>query len=196
MKYLYILKMNFFLKLLIIISITFIFFSCSNVSKIDENRQWQNISDIRDKMDQLRVGDIIIEEKKMTKFGSQLGHAAIVVKKGFIGDYTGTNSGYFEEDAYSWLYEDRKAMVLRYKGFDEKFKEAFEKNIKKYADRKFGPLGGRYSDTHFYCSKYVWYMFFITAKDLGYKLDLDTNDGFLVYPYDFIESEDLDQIIF
>jgi len=39
MKYLYILKMNFFLKLLIIISITFIFFSCSNVSKIDENRQ-------------------------------------------------------------------------------------------------------------------------------------------------------------
>jgi uncharacterized protein YycO len=196
MKYLYILKINFILKLFIIITINFIFFSCTNVTNINEKREWQDISTLRDKRDKFEIGDIIIEEKVLTKLGSELGHSAIIVKKDFVGDYTKTNSGYFEEWTYSWLYEDRKAMVLRYKKFDKKFQKVFEKNIKKYATKEYGAISGKDSDTSFYCSKYVWFIFFITAKELGYELDLDSDGGYLVLPYDFIESEDLVQIIF
>ena len=40
----------------------------------------------------------------------------------------------------------------------------------------------------FYCSQYVWYIYYITAQEMGFELDLDSDGGSFVLPYDFINS--------
>lgn len=170
----------------------FAFTSCAS---IPVEREWQDIRRVRYRIERLEVGDIIIKNKVAKDPLGWYGHGAMVVKEGVIGDYPKLGVGYYEIDAYSWLYEDRKVMVLRYKYFDEKFKKLFVQNLKKYTDKGYF-ISGRENINSFYCSKYVWYIYYITAKELGYELDLDSDGGFMVFPYDFIASKELDQIIF
>jgi len=181
-----------FSKLILVMGLIIIFTSCANVPK---ERVWQESVVVRNKNMKLQVGDIIVKEKQIKNPLRWYGHSAMVVKTDTIGDYPRMGAGYYEIDTYSWLYEDRKVMVLRYKNFDEKFKEAFLKNAKKYHDKGYF-ISSKNSTTTFYCSKYVWYIYKITAEELGYDLDLDSDGGFIVFPYDFIGSKDLDQIVF
>ena len=192
MEYLYILKKNKFIKVFILFCFLFVFTSCV---KIPVEREWQDIKRVRYRTEKLKVGDIIVKNKIAKDPLGWYGHAAMVVKKDIMGDYPQLGMGYYEIDTYSWLYEDRKVMVLRYKHFDEKFKNLFVKNLKKYTNKGYF-ISGRKDTDSFYCSKYVWYIYYITAKELGYDLDLDSDDGFMVFPYDFIGSKELEQIIF
>jgi uncharacterized protein YycO len=41
----------------------------------------------------------------------------------------------------------------------------------------------------FYCSQYLWYLYWKTAKDLGYDLDIDADGGYFVAPYDLLNSK-------
>ncbi len=192
MEHLYILNKKLYKKLILLIGIILFFTSCANVPK---EREWQPIKYVRDRNNELQVGDIIIKNKILTEPLSWYGHAAMVVDEDIIGDYPKVGVGYYEIDTYSWLYEDRNVMVLRYKNFDEKFKEVFIKNLRKYIDKGYF-ISSKRSTGSFYCSKYIWYIYIITAEELGYTLDLDSDGGFIIFPYDFIGSEDLDQIIF
>ena len=188
----YILKKDKFIKIFILFCFLFIFTFCA---KIPVKRKWQDVKRVRCDRKKLEIGDIIIKDKMMEDPLGWYGHVAMVVKEDTIGDYPKLGVGYYEIDTYSWLYEDRRIMVLRYKHFDEKFKKIFDKNLKKHTDKGYF-ISGKEDTDSFYCSKYVWYIYYITAKELGYELDLDNDGGFMVFPYDFIESEELDQIIF
>ena len=192
MEHLYILRKNRLIKKLILSCFLFIFISCT---RIPVKREWQDIQKVRNRTEKLNVGDIIIKNKVVKDPLGWYGHAAMVVQKDTMGDYPQLGVGYYEIDTYSWLYEDRKVMVLRYKYFNEKFKKLFMENLKKYTDKGYF-ISGRKDTDSFYCSKYVWYIYYITAKELGYDLDLDSDGGFMVFPYDFIESEELEQVIF
>lgn len=192
MEHLYILKRNNFIRIPLLFCFLFIFTSCAN---IPVEREWQDIKKVRFRSENLKVGDIIVKSKVAKDPLGWYGHAAMVVKKDTIGDYPKLGVGYYEVDTYSWLYEDREVMVLRYKHFDKKFKELFMKNLKIYNDKGYF-LSGKENTNSFYCSKYVWYIYYITAKGLGYELDLDSDKGFMIFPYDLIGSEELDQIKF
>ena len=192
MEHSYILNKNKFIKIFILSSFLFIFVSCTN---IPINRKWQDIRTVRSNRKELRVGDIIIKNKLVKNPMGWYGHSAMVVKPDIMGDYPELGVGYYEIDTYSWLYEDRKVMVLRYKNFDEKFKKVFVENLKKYTDKGYF-IRGKKNPNSFYCSKYIWYIYYITAKELGYELDLDSDGGFMVFPYDLIGSKDLEHIIF
>jgi uncharacterized protein YycO len=150
---------------------------------------------VRSNRKELRVGDIIIKNKLVKNPMGWYGHSAIVVKPDIMGDYPELGVGYYEIDTYSWLYEDRKVMVLRYKNFDEKFKNLFVENLTKHTDKGYF-ISNKTNTNSFYCSKYIWYIYYITAKELGYELDLDSDGGFMVFPYDLIKSKKLEQIIF
>jgi len=192
MEHSYILTKNKFSKIFILFCFLFIFTSCA---RIPVEREWQDIKKVRNRVTKLEVGDIIVKNKVIKDPLGWYGHSAMVVKNNTIGDYPKLGAGYYEIDTYSWLYEDREVMVLRYKHFDEKFKKLFVENLKKYTDKIYF-LSGKENNNSFYCSKYVWYIYYITAKELGYDLDLDSNKGPMVFPYDFIDSKELDQIIF
>ena len=189
---LYISKNKNLLKIIIFLVFLSVFTSCAN---IPPEKTWQDIKVVRDGRRKLEIGDIIIKDKIAKDPLSWYGHVAMVVKKDTIGDYPKLGVGYYEIDTYSWLYEDRSVMVLRYKKFNEKFKKVFEKNLKKHTDKGYF-ISGKKNTNSFYCSKYVWYIYHITAKELGYDLNLDSDGGFMIFPYDLIGVKELEQIKF
>lgn len=193
MEHSYTLRKSSFIDIFILFCLLLVFTSCT--SSIPVERKWQDIKSVRYRTEELEVGDIIVKSKMAKNPLGWYGHVAMVVKEDTIGDYPKLGVGYYEVDTYSWLYEDREVMVLRYKHFDEKFKKLFIEKLKKYTDKGYF-ISGRKNTNSFYCSKYVWYIYYITAKELGYDLDLDSDGGFMVFPYDFIASKELDQIIF
>ena len=95
-----------------------------------------------------------------------------------------------------WLAEERNIMVLRYKGFDKDFEDAFLKNMDELKWKKYLVSLNKKNEEHLYCSQFVWYSFYRTAQELGGKLDLDSDRGLLVLPYDFIYSDELVEVNF
>jgi len=184
MGHLYILKLSVF----IVIGLFFI-----GCTALPENRQWGSAEELRMNLTTLQTGDILVKNRKWDPL-SWYGHAAIMVDEKNIGDYPKIGVGYYEIDSYSWLYERRDVIILRYKNFDERFKKKLLENIEIYKDRGYWIGLNKRSDKRFYCSQFVWYIYWRTAKDLGYDLDLDSNGGIIVGPYDFLGSGELEQV--
>lgn len=180
------------LKIKIII---FFMIAVTGCSALPEGRKWEHSSFVMYQTNKLRTGDIIVKNKKWDPL-SWYGHAAVMIDDVNIGDYPKFGIGYYEIDSFSWLYEERKVMVLRYINFDEKFKEVFLKNLESLKDEGYWVTFNKESTEGFYCSQFVWYLYWKTSKDLGYELDLDSDHGILVMPYDFIGSPYLEQIYF
>jgi uncharacterized protein YycO len=180
------------LKIKLIIFFVVVFGGCS---ALPQDRNWEDVSYVMYQPYKLRTGDIIVKNKRWDPL-SWYGHAAVMIDDINIGDYPKMGVGYYEVDSYSWLYENRKVMVFRYKNFDQKFKEAFLKNLMDVKDGKYRVVFNKKNNRRFYCSQFVWYLYWKTAKDLGYELDLDSDKGIMVMPYDFIESPYLEQIPF
>ena len=144
----------------------------------------------------LKTGDIIIKDKLITDPLSWLGHSSVMISDTHIGDFPMPGNDYYTISVRAWLNEpNRKVIVLRYPYFNEEFKKAFLKNVENYGHGKYITSFFKNNDTDFYCSKFVWFLFSKTAKDLGYNLDLDSNKGLIVFPYDFFSSQNLQQVI-
>ena len=143
-------------------------------------------------MSKLKVGDILIQKKKYDKVTSWLGHSAVVVDEGIIGDFPNLSQNYKEFTIENWI-DNRKTIILRYKKFDYKFKSIFQKNVKTHREDKY-LISLKNDNTSFYCSKYIWHLYKESAEELGYKLDLDSDNGLFIYPYDILYSSKLDVV--
>ncbi|MGL4946532.1 MAG: YiiX/YebB-like N1pC/P60 family cysteine hydrolase [Cetobacterium sp.] len=171
----------------------FTIIGCSNNS---DKYIWQNSQTAIFNSHKLQQGDIIIKNKLFSDPLSWLGHSSIMINSTHIGDFPMPGKNYYTITANSWLNEkDRKIIVLRYKNFNDIFKQQFSYNIKKYGSGKYRTSFFKKNDKDFYCSKFVWFLFYKTAKDLNYHLDLDDDGGLIIFPFDFIGSNDLEQII-
>lgn len=178
-------KMFFFIFLLLVI------IGCSN-----NPYKWESAQVAINNSYKLQTGDIIIKDKLITDPISWLGHSSVMISDTHIGDFPMPGSDYYTISVRAWLNEpDRKVIVLRYPQFNQQFKEAFLKNVEKYGHGKYRTSFFKNNDTDFYCSKFVWFLFSKTAQDLGYNLDLDSNNGPIVFPYDFLNSKNLKQVI-
>lgn len=161
------------------------------------NLKWSNPDNIIKERYKLKTGDILIKEKMLKDPTSWFGHSSIMVNDYIVGDFPMIGKKYFTVSARAWLKENgRKVIVLRYPKFDEKFKEQFLKNVKKYGRGEYKITFSKEKEKDFYCSKYIWFLYYKTAKDLGYNLDLDSDGGPFVLPYDFLNSKELVQIYF
>jgi len=169
---------------------------CTNTVVRQNKDNWYNHKSVTQKVEKLKVGDIILRKKGLGPM-SWYGHAAVVVTDDkMIGDYPRYFAGYEETPARHWLSDDRDVMVLRYKGFNKTFRRAFLRNVANSKKGKYGITSNKLNNQTYYCSQYVWYLYNKTAKDLGYKLDLDFDGGSLVMPYDFMGNSQLEVIKF
>lgn len=182
-------------KILTIILATFILFSsCTNSNKRDIS--WTDIDKVIENRGKLKTGDILVV-KKYPDIYSLWGHTGIYLEDyDYVGEYPQIGHGFFYVPSEIWASElpNRKVTVLRLKNINEKFREDLKKEIdeNKYKDYKI--VLDKNSNKAYYCSQWVWKMFQLTASKHGQSLDLDSNGGVLVMPYDFLDSEYLDII--
>lgn len=172
----------------------FIILILSGCSNLQNSIKWQDSKTIMSSYKELKIGDIIIKKKLLLPY-SWFGHVAIVVSDNTIGEYPKFNVGYCETGILDWLYNDRKIIILRYKYFDEKFKEEFLNNLNRYKGKIYKLGFNKYDENYFYCSKYIWLLYIKTAKKLNYKLDFDKyKKQIYIYPYNFLSSEEFEII--
>lgn len=163
---------------------------CSNKSYT-----WQPTQNAINNSSSLKVGDIIIKDKLVTDPISWLGHSSVIVSEDIIGDFPKLGQTYYTIDINSWLNEpNRNVIVLRYKYFDDRFRQKFLENIDIYGKGKYKISFSKKNSDNFYCSKFIWFLYYKTAQDLGYKLDLDSDGGLIVFPYDFLNSPFLEEV--
>lgn len=178
-------------KIVYILIFSWTFLGCSAVTP---KKQWGEIKDLEKSWNKIQIGDIIVKNKTIHPL-EWYGHIGVVVTDYTVGDYPQPFIGYQETNFKSWLDEkNRKVLVLRYKNFNQEFKKQFLKNVEKMKKSDYLVTLNRNSEEFTYCSKYVWYLYYLTAKDLGYHLDIDRDGGFLVLPYDVLEVEKLEYI--
>ncbi|MBC2851919.1 hypothetical protein H5J22_10975 [Cetobacterium sp. 8H] len=163
---------------------------CSN-----NTRKWYPTKTAIFNSSSFQVGDIIVKDKLITDPISWMGHSSVIVDNNIIGDFPKLGQSYYTVDLNSWLNEpERHVVVLRYEHFDEKFKKKFLENVEIYGKGKYEISFSKKTSDNFYCSKFVWFLFYKTAQDLGYNLDLDSDGGFIVFPYDFLNSPFLKEV--
>ena len=93
------------------------------------------------------------------------------------------------------IYHNKKVVILRYKFFDKNFEEEFLKNVKKYERKVYKITLNKYDEKSFYCSKYIWFLFYKTSKKTGHKLDFKMKKKYIIFPYDLLEFEEFDFIL-
>lgn len=167
----------------------FLFCSCSNLRK---ELNWKEIKE-NEVFLNLEAGDIIVKEKQFSLLG-MFGHSAIMKDKRTVVDYPKLGEKAYEIDINYWLEKDRDILILRYKDMNELFKKKLLENIEKYKNKDYGINLNKKNSTSFYCSQFIWYVYYKTAQELGYYLDIDSNGGIFIYPYDFLESKNLEII--
>ncbi|MGL5982058.1 MAG: YiiX/YebB-like N1pC/P60 family cysteine hydrolase [Cetobacterium sp.] len=182
---------SFLRKLLFSFLIFITIIGCSNNGYV-----WQDIKHVQSSSNQLQTGDIIIKNKVLTDPLSWLGHSSVMINDFYIGDFPMPGKSYYSISSKAWLNENnRKVIVLRYKNFNNEFKEKFLENIKIYGKGQYQTSFFKKKENDFYCSKFVWFLYYKTALEMNYYLDLDSDKGFIIFPYDFLNSLDLEQII-
>ncbi|MCJ8342063.1 MAG: hypothetical protein MJH09_04305 [Cetobacterium sp.] len=180
------------IKRIICIFILIIIGGCATIPK---KIVWQDAQEVQAHSYKLRTGDIIIKNKVWNEPISWGGHCGVMINDYYVGDYPKIGVNFYPLPPEVWLNEKRKVVVLRYKDFTDKFRKKFMENAWKYSHSKYLITLNKKNPKDFYCSKYVWFLFYKTAKDLGYNLDIDSNKGLLVFPYDFLDSKYLEQVI-
>lgn len=174
------------MKKIFLALILIIFTACTSISK----NIWGS-SEILNVVN-LQTGDIIIKEKEFNLFGIY-GHSGIMRDGNILVDYPQYGSGINIFEIQDWIEKNRKIIVLRYIGMNEVFRQKLAEKIDYYikSNKKYGISLNKNTDKKFYCSQFIWYLYYKTAKELGFQLDIDSDRGFLVFPYDFINSKEL-----
>ena len=176
--------------ILILISLIFLT-ACSGVQTIPkyekkDNVTWKKVEGSVIVLP-LEAGDIIIKEKTVNPIG-MFGHVAIMKDDRTVVDYPKFGNKSYTIDVSYWLEKGRDILVLRYKDMNDEFKKRLIKNMDKYFGKNYKISSDRENTDGFYCSQYIWYVYHITAKEMGFELDLDSDGGSYVLPYDFINS--------
>lgn len=187
-------ELSYNIKLASILLITDVFLGgCS--TNTAQFYTWKNHEQLYQVGQKLKVGDIIITSKDWTRPISWLGHSAVMISPTKVGEYPHLCSGYYETNAVFWLSQKTKFSVLRYKKFNPQFEAAFLKNLPETKYKRY-KIVKKTDNSGFYCSQYIWYLYWKTGKDLGYDLDIDKDGGYLVTPYDLLNSTYFDKVLF
>lgn len=184
--------MKFFKLLLILILCC----SCSNVNK---NLNWTEANALVNSLGKFQTGDILIKNKVFSAPRSWFGHAAVMVSPWEIGEYPMIGEGYVQMPLSDWLSEkNRKVVALRYNYFTKEFRKRFLINVNHYKNREYRITFNKNNNKYFYCSQYVWYLYYKTAKDLNDK-NFDFNfkkNGVFILPYDLLELPNFEEVEF
>lgn len=182
---------NFIRQLLIAILLTFLVISCQS---INPKYKWYQPEEVISKVDQLQPGDILILSKEPT-IRSMWGHSAILNEEKKIVEFPSYSAGYSESPIYAWSKLKRKIAIFRLKNIDDKFRSALFNEIDKTVTKSYGLTFDKNFDKRLYCSQFVYLVFKNAGKNTGRDVDLDSDGGGWVMPFDIMESPLLENII-
>lgn len=166
----------------IIIYLCFFIVGCSTIPKT----AWKDIKNNEKIYLNLKAGDIIIKEKQFSFLG-MFGHVGIMKNENLIVNYPKLGKNIEILDINYWLEKNRKFLVLRYLEMTPEFQKQLLFNLNYYIYKNFSYKIhlNKYSDNGFYCSQFIWFLYFKTAQDL--KINWNSKDSFIIFPYDFLE---------
>ena len=182
---------TFIRQLLIAILLTFLVISCQS---IDPKYKWYQPEEVISKVDQLQPGDILILSKEPT-IRSMWGHSAILNEEKKIVEFPSYSAGYSESPIYAWSKLKRKISIFRLKNIDDKFRNALFKEIDKTVTKPYGLTFDKDFDKRLYCSQFIYLVFKNAGKNTGRNVDLDSDGGGWVMPFDIMESPLLENIV-
>lgn len=182
---------TFIRQLLIAILLTFLVISCQS---INPKYKWYQPEEVISKVDQLQPGDILILSKEPT-IRSMWGHSAILNEEKKIVEFPSYSAGYSESPIYAWSKLKRKIAIFRLKNIDDKFRSALFNEIDKTVTKPYGLTFDKNFDKRLYCSQFVYLVFKNAGKNTGRNVDLDSDGGGWVMPFDIMESPLLENIV-
>lgn len=175
------------MKFFIILSFLLIMTGCNKIPKKVWNMPNKKILYL-----DLKPGDIIVKEKEKNLLGL-FGHVGIMKTDRFIVDYPKLGERISLSDINLWLEKNRKFIVLRYKNMNSDFQNALISKLNYYINlnKKYSITFAKNQDEYFYCSQFIWYLYYQTGLKFGLSLNLDSDNGPFIFPYDFIFSNEL-----
>lgn len=129
----------------------------------------------------LKMGDVIIRKKGKNPI-EWFGHVAIVGDNNKVIEFPNYKSGYNRVSLHIWIEDSRDIILLRSK---EKIdKNIILKEINRHNNKKYGILHKKKSNKRFYCSQFVWYIYYTI-----FDKDFTDKNHFIILPYDFLYSK-------
>lgn len=165
---------------------------CTTTTK---NLKWYNSAEMLLYTKKASIGDIIILKKK-PDLEKVFGHCSLIVDVNTVGEYCKVfikhkSEDYVETSLKEWIYRNRNR---EYKIF--RFKDSYYKLIvnklkisNSYKYGKYSIFTKKSNKNKFYCSSWIWEIY---KNELG--VDIDSDKGVIVFPYDFIGSKYLEEI--
>ncbi|WP_199725997.1 YiiX/YebB-like N1pC/P60 family cysteine hydrolase [Leptotrichia sp. OH3620_COT-345] len=188
-------KTDIFLNILKKIILSFILFllliSCKS---IDPTYKWYSAKEVIANSEKLRPGDILVLSKRAS-IRSMWGHVAVLNEEKKIVEFPSYSTGYSESPLFVWQTLNRKVAVFRLKGIDDDYKTALFEEINKTVNKTYGLTFDKNFDKRLYCSQFVYLVFKRAGKKVGKNIDLDSNGGGWVMPFDIMRSPLLENVI-
>jgi uncharacterized protein YycO len=176
---------------LFFILILIIFPACSSIP----NSSWHTPLKIRQNSTALKSGDILLK-KKDYGFLEWFGHCGIFTSNFLIAEFPKLGTGMHLLTLSDWAVGNREIIVLRLKNSSDEFSYALIENILQASDKKYKLVFNKKDNSGYYCSQFIWEIYYKTALQLGLNIDIDSDKGFAVFPYDFYGSSFLEEVEF
>ena len=179
------------MKKIIMLLMVLLLVSCESIYP---NYQWYTPREVISKIDQLRPGDILILSKG-SRFREMWGHSVILNDEKKVVEFPGYFSGYQEVPLYTWADLERKIAVFRLKEMNNELKTELMKEIDLTINKKYGITFDKNFDKRLYCSQFVYDVFKKAGNTVGREIDLDSDGGSWVMPFDIMRSNILENVI-
>ena len=141
----------------------------------------------------LKPGDIIIK-KKEPKMLEWFGHCGVLTQNYTVAEFPKIGVGFKNSPISNWYNEGRYVAVLRPYSLSPIFLKSIYNNIESAKSKPYG-FSHKGSDSFFYCSQFIWKIFNIKTEN-SKIVNLDSDSGITVWPYDILFSDELFQVKF
>lgn len=162
---------------------------------IDKRYNWYTPSQIVSNREKLQSGDILIFSKKLTPM-SIFGHSSVLDENKRIVGFYSYFTDYVESRVEDLLALKRKISIFRLKNIDENFKENLFDEIDKVVDKQYGITLKKDDEKVLYCSQFVYLIYKKAGEKQNINIDLDSDGGIFVMPFDIMNSSYLENIDF
>ncbi|MBP6281831.1 MAG: hypothetical protein KA384_07280 [Leptotrichiaceae bacterium] len=167
-----------------------LFISCQS---IDPKYNWYTSKEVIENQDKLEPGDILILSKKRN-LHSMWGHSSVLNKEKNIVEFPSYSIGYSESPIFTLQTSDRKIAIFRLKDIDDNFKKALFEEIDKTVTKPYGLTLDKNFDKRLYCSQFVYLVFKKAGITVNREIDLDSDGGLWVMPFDIMDSPLLENV--
>lgn len=162
---------------------------------IDKRYNWYTPSQIISNREKLQSGDILVFSKKLTPM-SIFGHSSVLDKNKRVVGFDSYFTDYSEKRIVDLLTLKRKISIFRLKNINENFKENLFDEIDKVVDKQYGITLKKDDEKELYCSQFVYLIYKKAGEKQNINIDLDSDGGIFVMPFDIMNSSYLENVDF